>query len=150
MYFLDEKTNKPYPYQAERRQAKPMQTKETTMTHNDELAQIIWERDLRMLEDNEEKVFSVREFMILAKELKICRAKTKEDKKFLAIMVKAWDTIEEEMDTEILKLKDRIADLEESAEAHADADQARAMAKAENDEWRERELSEDFHRKMEW
>ena len=71
------------------------------------------------------------------------------DQRFLETMCHAWDAIEEEMDAEITVLKDRIAQLEESAEAHADADQARAMAKAENDEWRERELSEDFYRNME-
>ena len=71
------------------------------------------------------------------------------DQRFLETMCHAWDAIEEEMDAEIASLKERIAQLEESAEAHADADQARAMAKAENDEWRERELSEDFYRNME-
>ena len=71
------------------------------------------------------------------------------DQRFLETMCNAWDTIEEEMDAEIASLKERIAQLEESVEASAHADQARAMAKAENDEWRERELSEDFYRNME-
>ena len=66
-------------------------------------------------------------------------------------MCRAWDTIEADQDAEIARLKERIAVLEESVEASADADQARAMAKAENDEWREREMEmpEDFYRKME-
>ena len=139
------------------------------MTHKDEREQMI-------TEDTEEKVFSVREFLILTKEMerrdqtvKNLRIKSKTDEKFLAVMIKAWDTIEEEMDAEIASLKERIAQLEddlayeqrvskalllgnnlaEDAEAQADADQARAMAKAENDEWREREMGEDFYRNME-
>ena len=67
-------------------------------------------------------------------------SKLMEDQRFLETMVNAWDCIEADQDREIARLKARIAQLEESAEAHADADQARAMAKAENDEWREREL----------
>ena len=71
------------------------------------------------------------------------------DQRFLETMINAWDCIEADQDREIARLKERIAQLEESAEAHAHADEARAMAKAENDEWREREMGEDFYRNME-
>jgi hypothetical protein len=88
-------------------------------------------------------------FSVYNAEIKRLRTKTIRDEKFLDTMCRAWDTIEADQDAEIERLKARIATLEESVEASSDADQARAMAKAENDEWRERELSEDFYRKME-